>query len=239
MATRPHDGLPPTPRGKRLPQHGGDGYFEARRLLEGVGIEFVEARRAASATAAIEAADAIGYPVVVKAVGRTHKSDAGGVRVDIRRRAELRAALAEMRRRLSPAEYSVERMSSPPGAVELLVGARRDHAFGPVLLVGAGGVLAEVLSDFAVAIAPVSPRQAERLIRSLRISPALTGARGGARLDLAGAARAASALSKLAAAWPDIAELEINPLQVARDGCLALDARVVWSLEGSKRRPSN
>jgi citrate lyase gamma subunit len=111
--------------------------------------------------------------------------------------------------------------------IELLIGARRDHSFGPILLVGAGGVFAELLKDVAVALAPVTEEQAEALIRSLRIAPLLLGARGKTALDVAAAARAAAALSRAAAEHPEIAEIEVNPLLVTPSGALALDARVV------------
>jgi hypothetical protein len=110
---------------------------------------------------------------------------------------------------------------------ELLIGARWDPRLGPVALAGAGGVYAELLSDSAVALAPVSPEQAGALIASLRIAPLLRGARGRPALDLAAAARALSALSHVAAAHPELAELEVNPLLVLPSGALALDARFV------------
>ena len=134
-------------------------------------------------------------------------------------------ALADMTARLAPPAFAVERMARV--AIELIAGARRDPRFGPLVLAGAGGVHAEVLRDTAVALAPVDDAGAEALLRSLRIAPLLLGARGRAPLDLAAAARAVAALSRLAAARPELAELEANPLLVMRDGCVALDARVV------------
>ena len=104
---------------------------------------------------------------------------------------------------------------------------RRDPHFGPLVLVGAGGIYAELLGDTAVALAPVDAAGAERLLRSLRIAPLLLGARGRPPLDLAAAAQAVAALSLLAAAHPELAELEANPLLVMRSGCVALDARAV------------
>ena len=95
-----------------------------------------------------------------------------------------------------------------------------------MIAIGLGGVHAELLSDTAVALAPIDPEQAERMIRSLRGAPLLLGARGGSPLDIAAAARAAARLSELAARRPDLAEVEINPLLVLRDGVLGLDARV-------------
>ena len=205
----------------------GAGYFASRRFLESAGISFVDAREVTGAAAAAEAAQAIGYPVVLKALGAQHKSNAGGVRVGIKDGSELSAALAGMQARLGVATYSVEHMAAFARSAELLVGVKWDHSFGPVLLIGLGGLLAEVLSDVAVALAPVSEVQAEALIRSLRVAPMLLeGGRGGSRLDVAGAAHVAALLSRVAAANAQLAEIEINPLLVGPESCVALDARM-------------
>jgi acetate---CoA ligase (ADP-forming) len=128
---------------------------------------------------------------------------------------------------LSPPSYSVEAMAPLSRGLELIVGARRDPRFGPILLVGAGGLYAEVVKDVAVALAPVTEEAAEALFRSLRIAPLLNGARGRPAVDTAAAASAAAALSRFAAEHPEIAEVEINPLLVLPDGALGLDARIV------------
>jgi acyl-CoA synthetase (NDP forming) len=123
--------------------------------------------------------------------------------------------------------YSVEQVAPVAEGVELIVGVRRDPRFGPVVLVGLGGLYAEILEDVAVALAPVTAEEAEALIRSLRAASLLEGARGSPPLDLAAAARAVGVLSRVAAARPDIQEIEINPLLVTPAGALALDAGVV------------
>ena len=225
-AAEPPRGVPVLPPSSSS-NHAASGYFEARRELAAAGIGFAEARQVGTAAEARAAAVEIGYPVVLKAVGVEHKSDAGGVIVDITSDAELSAAVTELSTRMGATLLSVERMVHAPGAVELLIGARWDHAFGPVLLVGAGGVMAELLRDVAVALAPVTAEDAEALIRKLRIAPRLLGHRGSKLLDITAAARAASALSSLAASRPDLHEIEVNPLLVMAAGILALDARVV------------
>jgi acyl-CoA synthetase (NDP forming) len=111
--------------------------------------------------------------------------------------------------------------------VELLVGARWDARFGPVALVGLGGVFTEVLSDVAVALGPVDDATARELLLSLRAAPLLQGARGRREVDLDAAASAVAALSRVAAAHPEIAEVEVNPLLALPEGAVALDARVV------------
>jgi hypothetical protein len=123
--------------------------------------------------------------------------------------------------------YSVERTAPVDDGIELIVGARRDPRFGPILLVGLGGLYAEVLEDVAVALAPVDSEEAEALIRTLRGASLLEGARGRRPLDVSSAARVAAAVSHVAAARPEIQEIEINPLLVLPSGALGLDARVV------------
>jgi acyl-CoA synthetase (NDP forming) len=202
-------------------------YAEARALLEGAGVPFAPARTVASADEAAAAGAAIGYPVVLKALGLVHKSDVGGVVVDLRDERALRAAVARLDERLRPPAYSVERMAPLADGVELLAGARWDARFGPVALVGLGGVHAEVLGDVAVALAPLDAEQALRLLLSLRSAPLLRGARGRAPLDVDAAAAALAALSRAAAAHPELCELEVNPLLVLREGVVGLDARAL------------
>jgi acyl-CoA synthetase (NDP forming) len=204
-----------------------EGYFETRELLSAAGVPFARARRAAQLDEVLAAARELGFPVVLKALGSVHKSDVGAVRLGIRSEADLEAAFAEMAPRLKPPEFSVEQMASKVDGLELLVGVRRDKSFGPVLLVGVGGLYAELVYDVAVALAPISPGVGERLFRSLRAAPMLSGARGRPPLDVPAAARVAVVLSQLAAERPDIAEIEINPLLAGRDGVVALDARLV------------
>lgn len=202
-------------------------YPAARALLAAGGVPFAAQRTVGSVAAAQEAAGRIGYPVVLKALGALHKSDAGGVRLALGDPDALAAAYADLEERLRPPAFSVEAMAPLQDGVELLIGARWDLRFGPVALVGMGGVHAELLGDVAVALAPVTAAQAERMVRSLRASALLDGARGRLALDIAAAAKALTALSRVAAAHPEIAELEANPLLVLPEGALALDARIV------------
>jgi hypothetical protein len=200
-----------------------EGYFASRRLASEAGVPMVDARPVATAAEAHAAAEELGYPVALKALASEHKSDAGGVVLGIADAAGLDAAY----QRIPAGACSVERMAPLDEGIELIVGVRRDPRFGPILLVGLGGVYAEVFRDVAVALAPVEPNEAEQLVRSLRCAPLLEGARGRPVLDIAAAARAASALSHLAARAAWLAELEVNPLLVTADGALGLDARLV------------
>jgi acyl-CoA synthetase (NDP forming) len=221
---------PELPARRGLPAGFAPDYWGARELLAAAGIAFPEARRARTLEEAKAAARDVGYPVVLKAVSVLHKSDAGGVALGIRDEAELERAFSRMT--TLGEEYSVERTAPVEAGVELIVGARRDSRFGPIALVGLGGVYAELLRDTGVALAPVTAAEAERLLRSLAGAPLLLGARGRPRLDVAAAARAAAALSEVAAAHPQIDEIEINPLLVTADGAVGLDARVVLRERG-------
>lgn len=204
-----------------------DGYFTARGLLEQAGVPFVLAHQVHTLDELREAADGLGYPVVLKALGTLHKSDAGGVAVGLVDDEDLEQAFARMTEHLAPPAFSVEQMAPLSDGVELIVGARRDARFGPVAMVGLGGVYAETFQDVAVGLAPLDPERAEQMLRSLRGAAILNGARGRPPVDVAGAARAAVALSALAASRPDIAEVEINPLLATPAGVLALDARII------------
>ncbi len=205
----------------------GDGYFESRELLAAGGVPFGAARRANSIDAARAAAVELGYPVVLKALGLLHKSDAGGVALGLADDAAVAAAATDMHVRLAPRGYSVETFVDTTGGVELIVGCRRDPRFGPLVLVGLGGVYAELLRDVRLALAPAGVDELEALLLSLRGAGILTGARGRTPVDVRAAAEAAAALSRVAAAHPEIAEIEINPLLVTPDGAAGLDARIV------------
>ncbi len=225
-AGRPPEGVPDIPRPAR-PEVVSAGYWEARELLEAAGVAFVDARRARDPEEARAAAAEIGYPVALKALGLVHKSDAGGVVLGISGPAELERILSELKTSLSPEAYSVERMEPVAEGIELLIGCRRDARFGPIALVGLGGLYAELLSDVQLALAPVDEATAERLLRRLRGAPLLLGLRGRPAVDLAAAGRAVAALSRFGAAHPEIAEVEVNPLLVTPGGVLGLDARIV------------
>jgi len=222
-ARSPAIGVPPLPGpAKPVPELG---YVESRMLLAEAGIPFPVALRAESEDEVVAAAGQLGYPVVLKALGLVHKSDAGGVVLGIEDEGALRAAVASV----DAAAYSVEQHVNGSRGVELIVGCRRDPRFGPVLLVGLGGVLAEVLKDVAAALAPATPEQAEELLLSLRGAALLTGVRGRPPLAVRAAAKACAALSRIAAAHPELDELEVNPLLVTPESAIGLDARAVHS----------
>jgi acetate---CoA ligase (ADP-forming) len=201
--------------------------MDARALLAGGGVPFEPVRVVSRAAEAVAAAAELGYPVVLKALGTLHKSDVGGVALGLRDESAVARAYADLSERLAPPAVAVERMAALDEGVELLVGARWDARFGPVALVGLGGVFTEVLRDVAVALAPLDEATARELLLSLRAAPLLRGARGRPPVDLDAAASAAAALSRVAAAHPEIAEIEVNPLLALPRGAVGLDARIV------------
>ena len=229
-ATAP-TGLPqlPPPCAERLLE---DDYWSARGALAAAGIPFVPAHLVHDTEEALAAARELGYPVALKAVGRPHKSDAGGVALGIRDEPLLRVVSDDMLARLAPGAMTVERMAPLADGVEVIVGCRQDPRFGPVMLVGLGGIYAEILKDTVVAPAPVEEDEAERLLVSLRGAALLCGARGRPRLDVGAAARVTAALSRFAATHPEVAEVEVNPVLVTPTTAVALDARIV--LGGSR-----
>ena len=141
-------------------------------------------------------------------------------------REALLAAHARLVATLDPPPSRSRRWPIADG-VELIVGARRDPRFGPILMVGMGGMATEVLRDVAFALAPVDEAEATRMLRRLRTAPLFDAHRGRPAVDVAAAARVVARLSDFAAAHPEIAELEINPLLVSPSGAPALDARIV------------
>jgi acetyl-CoA synthetase (ADP-forming) len=188
-----------------------------------------------SAAEAGAAADVIGYPVVLKGVSSkiVHKSDAGLVRLGLSDRAAVEAAFADVSAKLKsldPAAQSCVVAEMVSGGQELILGLKRDPQFGPAIMVGAGGVLVELLGDVEVALAPVSAEQAEAMLKRLKIWPLLQGFRGQPPRDVAAVIDALVKLSRLGAALGDrLAELDVNPLLVGRagDGAIAVDARAV------------
>ena len=202
-------------------------YTAARSEFARAGIGFVAAREVRTAGELAAAADELRAPYVLKALGLLHKSDAGGVVVGITSREALLDAHARLVAKLDPPSFSVEEMADLRDGVELIVGARWDPRFGPIVLVGMGGTATEVLRDVQVALAPVDENEAFRMLGRLRTAALLGEHRGRPAVDLATAARAVARLSAYAAAHPEIAELEINPLLVTPSGATALDARIV------------
>lgn len=207
---------------------------EAKTLFAKVGVPVVEERRAATADAAADAAAALGFPVVLKldSPDIAHKTEVGGVKLNLGDADAVKAAfagiMASAKQHAPSARLDgvlIQRMA--PKGVELILGARRDPQFGPMVLIGTGGVQAELWRDVALDLAPVTPARAEAMLRSLKGFPLLDGFRGSPKADIAAVAQAISAFSCLAAAaGPKLDEAEVNPLIAGPWGCLAVDGLV-------------
>ncbi len=166
-------------------------------------------------------------PYVLKTAAALHKSDSGGVRLNLADEAALMAAHAEMTLGIGDPHCTVESMVDLRDAVELLVGVKWDPRFGPVMMVGAGGVLAEVAHDTALACAPVDAEQGLDLLHSLDLAPLLGGFRGRPAIAIEAAADVIARLGAFAAAHPEWSEFEVNPLVVTPFGTHILDARAI------------
>lgn len=203
------------------------GYTRIRAALEAAGLAFPTAREVHDESELLAAVAGFPGPYVLKALHLLHKSDAGGVALGPAGTDEVLAAFREMHARLGAPAYSVEAMADLSDGIELIVGVNRDPRFGPVAMVGLGGVLAESLRDVAFTLAPVTAGRALDLLRGLRTAALLDGVRGRPPVDVAAAAAAIETITAFAAAHPEIAELEVNPLLVGPRGALALDSRAV------------
>lgn len=209
---------------------------ESKALLASYGIPTVETRVARDSTEARRAAEELGYPVVLKLHSRTvtHKTDVGGVKLNLLDAAAVDAAFEAIRSSVGALAgdghfqgVTVQRMIRLPDAYELIIGSTSDPQFGPVLLFGAGGQLVEVFRDRALALPPLNETLARRLIEQTHIHRALQGVRGRKPIDMARLAQLLVRFSQLVVEQPWIRELDINPLLASPEGLLALDARVV------------
>jgi acyl-CoA synthetase (NDP forming) len=217
-------GVPPIPP-PGPPTPDGDAYLVGRDLLAAAGLRFPELRVVDSAAAAAAAVDELGGPVVLKALGLAHKSDVGGVVLAVTDADGASRHFDDFVSRLGRRSVVVEQMVSERG-VELIVGARNDPAAGPLVVVGLGGVQAEVWADVAVALGPVDADAAGELLRRLRGYPLLCGFRGAPPVDLIAVASAVAAVSRVVAERPDLAAAEVNPLLATPSGAWALDANL-------------
>ncbi len=204
---------------------------EAKQVLAAAGIPVLETVSAGNADEAVQAAVRLGFPVVLKLQSRviTHKTDVGGVQLDLVDEAAVRAAWARIQGAVPGEAFdgvSIQRMVKDRG-LELICGCVQDAQFGPVLMFGAGGVMVEVMQDRVLLLPPLSPMLAMDRIRRTRIHRALLGTRHLPAADLNALAEVLVRLGDLVLAVPEILELDINPLAATATGVLALDARIV------------
>lgn len=179
--------------------------------------------------AAAAAAGTLGYPVVLKAVAPSlvHKSDNGGVQVNLGDAAAVIAAAGRMRDQVTGLSGYLVQQQAPAG-LELIVGSKRDPAFGPTVLVGLGGIWVEVVRDVAVRLAPVTPAEARAMLGELRGAALLAGYRGRPGIDLDALVDLIVQVGRLALDHPQLNELDLNPVIAWPGGVIAVDARVFW-----------
>jgi acyl-CoA synthetase (NDP forming) len=204
----------------------------ALEILRAYNFPLVPGVLTTSGVAAAAAAQEMGYPVVLKIISPEwlHKSDMGGVVLNIATAAELRHAYKDLEARFqerTPAgTLAGILVQKQVQGVEVLLGLKRDPQFGPVLVAGAGGIYTEVLKDVARALVPVTQKQCAAMLQTLKIFPILKGVRGQAGVNIAALVETMGKLSRLAVDYPEIQELDLNPVVVDLQGCWCVDCRI-------------
>jgi len=213
---------------------------DSKELIHRYGIETTDPVPATTAEEASKYAEEIGYPVVLKIHSSdiTHKTDVGGVMLNLENAEMVEAAFRNMMSTVAKKApeakiegITVQKMISQKDAVEMILGIKKDPTFGTVLLVGMGGSAAEVFRDHTLGFPPLSESLASQMLESLRMYPLLKGFRGSEPKNIPKLVEILIRLSYLAADYPEIEELDINPLLVTRDDVIALDARIVIDQE--------
>jgi len=216
---------------------------EALELIQFYGIPVAPWALAPDIEGAVQSADQIGYPLVLKVVSAeiSHKSDLGGVALNLKDRHSLEQTFLDMQQRIHTqapdtaiSGYLLQKMVS--GGREVILGGKRDRSFGPTVLFGLGGVYVEVFNDAALRLAPLARSDAQSMIHELRSSRILEGARGEAPADIKEIEDNLLRLSQMMMDLPDILEIDINPLMTFEHGSKAVDARIV--LRGEPGKPA-
>ncbi|MGA9387676.1 MAG: acetate--CoA ligase family protein [Candidatus Bathyarchaeia archaeon] len=207
---------------------------EAKTVCEDYGIPITRFELAKNEAEAVEFAEAIGYPVVLKIVSPDiiHKSDVGGVVVDLRGAKAVRGAykqiLGSIKKHDAKAKIiGVLVQEMAPASTEVIVGSIKDPQFGPAIMFGLGGVFVEVLKDVTFRIAPVTEEEAREMIEEVKAYPLLKGYRGSPPADINAIVKIILATSKLVMEHQEIKELDLNPIMVYEKGAKTVDARII------------
>ena len=213
--------------------------IEAKQILAEAGIPCTDTRLAMDKTQAVAISNAIGYPAVLKvsSVDITHKSDAGGVKINLPDPAAVEQAydeiMASCRAKYPDAAIegvAVQKMAQP--GTEVIIGMTQDPSFGPVLMFGLGGIFVEVLKDVAFRIVPLDPSDAAEMIREIKGIKLLEGYRGQDPADISALEEMLLKLSALADQTQGIAEIDMNPVFAYKEGAVVVDARIILKGEG-------
>lgn len=229
VLTCPEPSAPDSTAGQRAatcPPRSGWTEAAAKDVLANLGVRTPNRVVCAVDDAAVEAAESLGWPVALKISDAevVHKSDRGGVHLGLDSREAVRRAITALRE-IGAREVLVEQMAAP--GVDLVVGARRDPVFGPVVLVGIGGVATEVYADVALALAASPPSRFAAMTEELEARALLSGYRGGPTVDRLALGRVCAALGRLLIENDHLDEVDINPLRASSDGLIALDAVIL------------
>ena len=212
--------------------------IEAKQILMQSGINCTDTQLAATKEAAVELSEQFGCPVVLKvsSVDISHKSDAGGVKVNLKNKAEVENACDAIIQSCKAAfptanieGVSVQPMGKP--GTEVIMGMIKDPSFGPVIMFGLGGVFVEVLKDVAFRIIPIEESDAEDMINEIKGKKLLEGYRGQEPADVAYLQQMLVKLSDFVDATPEIEEIDMNPVFCYKDGAVVVDARIILSEE--------
>ena len=208
--------------------------IESKEFLQEAGIPVIETKLARTKKEAISTSRELGFPVVLKVVSPNiiHKSDSGGVRLGLTNVTQVGNAYSEIMlsvgQNLPEARVqgvAVQKMARP--GVEVIIGMSKDAQFGPVLMFGLGGILVEVLKDVSFRLVPLTRKDAEEMIGEIKGYPLLQGYRGQEPADIPFLEQLIVKVSELVEQYPQIRELDLNPLFAYRDGAIAVDARIV------------
>jgi acetyl-CoA synthetase (ADP-forming) len=207
---------------------------EAKTICMEYGIPVPKSRLAESEATAIKFADEIGYPVVLKIVSPdiVHKSDVGGVLVNIQNAKEVGAAyrqiIANIKKHKADARIvGVLVQEMAPSSTEVIVGSTKDQQFGPVLMFGLGGVFVEILKDVTFRVAPITEEEARDMVTEVKAYPLLKGYRGSPPADIDAIVNILLATSRMVQEHSEIKELDLNPVMVYRKGAKTVDARII------------
>ena len=207
---------------------------EAKELLATAGINVAPTKLATSKQEATSIAKTLGFPVVLKIVSPDvlHKSDAGGVKLNLNSEAEVGnafdAIMTSIKAKLPSAKIlgiAVQKMARP--GTEVIIGMSKDPQFGPVLMFGLGGIFVEIMKDVSFRIVPLTKRDADEMIHDIKGFPVLTGYRGQEAASLAHLQDMLLKVSEFAEKNPEVKELDLNPILAYKDGAIAVDARVI------------
>jgi acyl-CoA synthetase (NDP forming)/ribosomal protein S18 acetylase RimI-like enzyme len=201
---------------------------QSSRLLEACGVPVIATHVARSAEEAISVAEALGLPVVLKARSGAlvHKTDVGGVVLDLENVEAVREAYETMSSQLGAQMGGAVIQPMAPAGVEVIVGLTADPDFGPVVMVGLGGVMTDLLDDHAFGVPPFAPGAADAMVRSLRAAPLLDGYRGAPALDRKALIMILEAIANVTERVPELVELDLNPIVVTATGALVVDCKV-------------